>query len=83
MPQEIEMHPSYIHSIDRLEAVKRQSKNGIDFWMARDINILLGYPTWREFEAVIERARSAMSTNDIDPSHQIVLTHEWSVKHKS
>jgi DNA-damage-inducible protein D len=76
MSQEIEMHPSYIHTVDRLEAVKRQSEQGIDFWMARDINILLGYPTWREFEAVIERARSAMTANDIDPSHQIVLTHK-------
>jgi DNA-damage-inducible protein D len=37
---------------------------------------LLGYPTWREFEAVIERAKNAMSTNGIDPSHQIVLTHK-------
>lgn len=76
MAQEIEMHPTYIHTIDRLEAVKRQSAQGIDFWMARDINLLLGYPTWREFEAVIERARNAMTANGIDPSHQIVLTHK-------
>jgi DNA-damage-inducible protein D len=76
MAQQIETHPTYIHTIARLEAVKRQSEQGIDFWMARDINLLLGYPTWREFEAVIERARSAMTSNGIDPSHQIVLTHK-------
>lgn len=44
--------------------------------MARDINALLGYPTWREFEAVINRARNAMTANGIDPSHQVVLTHK-------
>ena len=76
MPQEIEMHPTYIHTIDRLEAVKRISSQGVDFWMARDINVALGYPAWREFESVIDRARSAMTANDIDPSHQIVLTHK-------
>ena len=36
----------------------------------------MGYPTWREFEAVIERARRAMVATGIDPSHQIVLTHK-------
>jgi DNA-damage-inducible protein D len=76
MVQEIEKHPSYIHTIDKLEAIKRQSAQGIDYWMARDINILLGYPTWREFEAVIERARNAMIANGVDPSHQVVLTHK-------
>lgn len=76
MSQEVETHPSYIQTIARLEAVKRVSAQGIEFWMARDINMLLGYPTWREFEAVIERARSAMKANGVDPSHQVVLTHK-------
>jgi DNA-damage-inducible protein D len=76
MPNEIETHPSYIQSISRLEAIKRVSEQGIEYWMARDINMLLGYPTWREFESVIERARSAMTANGIDPSHQVVLTHK-------
>lgn len=76
MAQGIELHASYMHTINCLEAVKRQSAQGIEFWMARDINILLGYPTWREFEAVIDRARNAMTSNGIDPSHQVVLTHK-------
>ena len=76
MTTEIETHPSYMHTIANLEAAKRQSAQGVDYWMARDINILLGYPTWREFEGVIHRARSAMTANGIDPSHQIVLTHK-------
>ena len=76
MALEIEIHPTYIHTIGRLEAIKRQSAQGVDFWMARDINAVLGYPTWREFEMVIGRAGSSMTANGIDPSHQIVLTHK-------
>lgn len=73
---EIELHPSYIHTVSKLEAVKRQTAQGVDYWMARDINMLLGYPTWCEFEAVIARARDAMSATGMDSSHQIVLTHK-------
>jgi DNA-damage-inducible protein D len=76
MSNEIEIHPSYIQTIAQLEAIKRVSELGIEYWMARDVNMLLGYPTWREFEGVIERARNAMRTNGIDPSHQVVLTHK-------
>lgn len=76
MASEIELTPEYRRTIDRLEAVKRVSQSGVDYWMARDIHHVLGYPTWREFEAVIDRARSAMQANGIDPSHQIVLTHK-------
>jgi DNA-damage-inducible protein D len=76
VPSEVESHPSYAGTIKRLEAVKRKSSSGVDYWMARDINELLGYPTWREFKAVMERAKNAMIASGINPSHQIVLTHK-------
>lgn len=76
MSHEIEHHPNYLHTIEQLEAVKHQTARGVSYWMAREINEILGYPSWREFEAVIERARDAMIGNGIDPSHQIVLTHK-------
>jgi DNA-damage-inducible protein D len=50
------------------------SAAGEDYWFAREINEILGYPAWSKFENVIERARSAFVNNGIDPSHQIVLT---------
>jgi len=76
MEQDISRLPEYHHTLERLEAVKRTSRNGIEYWMARDIGPILGYPTWREFESVIERARNAFRGNQIDPSHHIVLTHK-------
>jgi DNA-damage-inducible protein D len=43
-------------------------EDGIEFWYARDLQILLGYVEWRKFEGVIERAKEACkkSNNDIN-----------------
>jgi DNA-damage-inducible protein D len=76
MSQDLSQNPSYRSTIERLEAVKRITTEGTDFWTARDIHAILGYPTWREFEAVIKRAEAAFVNNGVDPSHQIVLTHK-------
>ena len=44
-----------------------KEKDGIEFWFARDLQILLGYVEWRKFLGVIERAKEACtnSGNDI------------------
>ena len=76
MPQDLVDLPAYRSTMERLEGVKRASAEGEDYWLAREINELLGYPAWREFEAVVERARSSFAKNGIEPSHQIVLTHK-------
>jgi DNA-damage-inducible protein D len=76
MSQELVDLPAYQSTMERLESVKRASAEGEDYWLAREINELLGYPGWREFEAVVERARSSFTKNGIEPSHQIVLTHK-------
>lgn len=34
-------------------------KDGIEFWYARDLQILLGYTEWRKFLGVIEKAKDA------------------------
>ena len=76
MASELESSPVYVNTIAKLEAVKRVSKTGVDYWTAREINDLLGYPTWREFDAVVDRARDSLTASGIDPSQQIVLTHK-------
>ena len=76
MPNNLANLEEYQATMAKLETVKRQSSKGIDYWMAREINEILGYPTWREFESVISRAKSAFAGNGIDPSHQIVPTHK-------
>lgn len=37
-------------------AVQRTDANGIEFWFARDLQPLLGYTRWENFQAAIKRA---------------------------
>lgn len=49
-----------IHSLtDNFEAHARQTDGGIEFWIARDLQYLLGYAEWRNFTAVITKAKIA------------------------
>lgn len=36
-----------------------RQREGVDFWLARDLQELLGYSQWRNFEAVVEKAKIA------------------------
>lgn len=33
----------------------QQTENGVEYWLARDLQHLLGYRAWRNFEGVIKR----------------------------
>ncbi len=37
----------------------QQTENGVEFWLARDLQHLLGYTEWRNFTAVIHKAKTA------------------------
>lgn len=62
----------YRGAIELLESSRHENANGSEYWFAREIQSILGYSEWRNFEGVIAKARSAMSANNIDPSHHIV-----------
>ena len=64
----------YRATLDSLERVKHTASNGKDYWNAREINGILRYPTWREFEEVIERAKRACSGTGIDVRKHFVPT---------
>ena len=70
------LRPEYKATMVRLEEVKRTSPKGADYWMAREINDILGYPTWREFEHVIDRAVMACGVMGLDPANHFVQTHK-------
>ena len=73
---ELTQSSQYRATMEQLERLKRTTEEGEDYWLARDINITLGYPNWREFEALMERAGETLRQNGIDPSHHFVLTHK-------
>ncbi|MDP3764752.1 MAG: DNA damage-inducible protein D [bacterium] len=41
------------------ENIKHIDENGIEYWLARDLMLLLGYPHWQKAEEVIGRAARA------------------------
>lgn len=52
------------------EAHAQRTENGIEFWLARDLQHLLGYAEWRNFLTVVSKAKTAceVSGNPV-PNH--------------
>ncbi len=52
-------------------------QDGVEYWMARDLQVLLGYTEWRNFTQVIEKAKMACFN-----SHQPIGDHFVAVNKK-
>jgi len=46
------------------EAHAQQTESGIEYWLARDLQPLLGYTQWRNFVSIISKARTACERSD-------------------
>lgn len=60
--------------ISALEKAMSETKKGTPYWRARDLQAILGYVRWENFEKVIEKARMACESSGIDPDHQFLET---------
>lgn len=49
-------------------------KGPVEFWYARELQILLGYDEWRNFEKVIDKAKLACETSKQKIAHHFVTT---------
>ena len=49
----VQLHSSFEQS------VHKDTERGTEFWLARDLQNLLGYSKWENFAKVIEKARTA------------------------
>jgi len=69
------MKTDLIHNmIDTFEAHAQETENGVEFWLARDLQHLLGYSEWRNFT---EKRPARCQTT---PSQTILLTStKWSI----
>jgi len=47
-------------------------QNGVEFWLARDLQVLLGYEEWRNFSKVIEKAQEACQNSGQNPTDHFV-----------
>lgn len=54
------MKSELVHAMtDSFEAHAQHTEGGVEFWLARELQGLLGYAEWRNFTAVIEKAGTA------------------------
>lgn len=74
MAGDLPQDPRYRSTMSRLESLKRMTSRGVEYWFAREIQEVLGYAKWENFENVMERTRASMRANDVSPSHHIAET---------
>ena len=61
------MESQIIQSLtNNFESFASKTDDGIEFWLARDLQELLGYTQWRNFAAVIEKAKTACQLSNQD-----------------
>ena len=54
------MQSEVVHSLtETFEGHAQQTETGVEYWLARDLQHLLGYAEWRNFGSVITRAKTA------------------------
>jgi DNA-damage-inducible protein D len=66
----VELHASFEHSM------QSETETGTEFWLARDLQSLLGYAHWRNFEPVIEKARKACENSGCDSADHFARTRK-------
>ena len=66
--------PQYQQTMESLERLRRLGPEGEEYWLAREIHGVLGYPVWDKFEPVIRRAADALTANGIEMSQHIAQT---------
>ena len=63
---ELYMEKDLINKTEKdFESIKHIDENGVEFWYARELMIVLEYKQWRRFEQVIERAKEACKNSNI------------------
>ena len=54
------------------EDIKHIDENGVEFWYARELQLVLNYTEWRKFENVINKAKESCKNSDITISEHFV-----------
>ncbi len=61
-----------ILNYDMFESIKHIDEFGFEYWLARELQIVLGYKEWRKFEFVIIKAQQACENSNIDVFNHFV-----------
>jgi DNA-damage-inducible protein D len=73
------MDKNIIHQLhsDFERCAHTDEATGVEYWFARDLQKLLGYSQWRNFEPVIEKAVTACITAGENPADHFACA-KWS-----
>ena len=67
------MKSEIVHALTtNFETHSQRTESGVDFWLARDLQLLLGYAEWRNFTTVLEKARTACNVSGHASSYHFV-----------
>jgi len=47
-------------------------QDGVEYWLARDLQILLGYSEWRNFLNALDKSKEACNNSQIDVNYHFV-----------
>jgi DNA-damage-inducible protein D len=56
------------------DQIKKIAPNGVEYWMARDLQAPLGYERWEDFESVIKKAQMSCESMGTEPSNHFHQT---------
>ena len=68
--KKIEKRENY--SNQTFEEIKHIDENGIEYWYARELQVVLDYKEWRKFEGVMQRAKEACKNAGISANEHFV-----------
>ena len=54
------------------EDIKHIDENGIEYWYARELQLVLNYKEWRKFEGVIQKAKESCKNSSINEFEHFV-----------
>src|ERR1017187_734529 len=66
--------PVNTQSSSPFDTIRRVTRKGVEFWMARELYPFLGYSSWEGFASVIAKAKAACEGNNENPDYHFRQT---------
>jgi DNA-damage-inducible protein D len=57
------MEKETITNLNKTFEESAYEQDGVEYWLARELQELLGYAEWRNFSKAVERAKESCTTN--------------------
>src|SRR5260370_57801 len=70
------MHPNMQTITQALDGIRRVGPSGGEYWLARELQLVLAYSKWESFESVIQKARMAAEASGVDQNDHLLETRK-------